>query len=256
MVGIVANIITDFTDWIDEFSANWWFLLVIFAVALLDSVLPVVPGETTVIAGGVAAGAGNQNLALVIFAGAFGAFLGDNLAYWIGHHFEPRVRAWAARKPNRAARLDSAGRQIKKRGGMLLVTARFIPGGRSILTISSGITQQPRVWFATWVAIAVTIWATYAAGLGYLFGQAFEDNHTAAFWLAFGTALSITLLVEVIRWIKDRRPAGRTTPAVAVIAHADDADRTLGDDCSGPSTRRRAPRRRPRYDRGGRRAAS
>jgi membrane protein DedA with SNARE-associated domain len=228
MVGIVANIITDFTDWIDEFSASWWFLLVIFAVALLDSVLPIVPGETTVIAGGVAAGAGNQNLALVIFAGAFGAFLGDNLAYWIGHHFEPRVRAWAARKPNRAARLDSAGRQIKKRGGMLLVTARFIPGGRSILTISSGITQQPWAWFATWVAIAVTIWATYAAGLGYLFGQAFEDNHTAAFWLAFGTALSITLLVEVIRWFKDRRAARRTAPAVAVIAHADDADRTLG----------------------------
>ena len=41
-------------------------------------------------------------------------------------------------------------------------------------------------------------------------------------------ALSITLLVEVIRWIKDRRAAGRTSPAVAVIAHADDADRTLG----------------------------
>lgn len=127
-----------------------------------------------------------------------------------------------------AARLDSAGHQIKKRGGMLLVTARFIPGGRSILTISSGITQQPRAWFATWVAIAVTIWATYAAGLGYLFGQTFEDNHTAAFWLAFGAALSITLLVEVIRWIKDRRAAGRTAPAGAVIAHADDVERTLG----------------------------
>ena len=93
--------------------------------------------------------------------------------------------------------------------------------------MSSGITQQPRVWFATWVAIAVTIWATYAAGLGYVFGQAFEDNHTAAFWLAFGTALSITLLVEVIRWIKDHRAAGRTAPTVTVIAHADDAERTL-----------------------------
>jgi membrane protein DedA with SNARE-associated domain len=227
MAVIVANVASDFTEWIDEVSSNWWFLLIIFAVALLDSVIPIVPGETTVIAGGVAAGAGNQTLALVIFAGAFGAFLGDNLAYSIGDRFEPRVRAWAARKPNRAARLDSAGLQIKKRGGLLLITARFIPGGRSILTISSGITQQPRLWFAAWVAIAGTIWATYAAVLGYLFGQAFEDNHTAAFWLAFGTALSITLIVEVIRWLMERRRERRTKTAASMIAHADSADHTL-----------------------------
>ena len=228
MVGIVANIISDFTEWIDEFSANWWFLLIIFSVALLDSVLPIVPGETTVIAGGVAAGAGNQTLALVIFAGASGAFLGDNLAYAIGNRFEPRVRAWAARRPNRAARLDSSALQIKKRGGLLLITARFIPGGRTILTVSSGITQQPRVWFAAWVAVAGIIWATYAAGLGYLFGQAFEDSHALAFWLAFGTALSITALVEIIRWIRDRGATDAAEATDAMIAHADDSDRTLG----------------------------
>jgi membrane protein DedA with SNARE-associated domain len=227
MVGIVASIITDVSEWLDEFSANWWFLLIIFSVALLDSVFPVVPGETTVIAGGVAAGAGNQTLALVILAGASGAFLGDNLAYWIGDKFEPRVRRWAARKPNRAARIDSAGNQIKKRGGMLLITARFIPGGRTILTVSSGITQQPRLWFVSWVAVAGIIWATYAAGLGYLFGQAFEDDHALAFWLAFGAALSITAMVEIIRWIRDRRTAAPSEPTETVIAHADDVDRTL-----------------------------
>ena len=42
------------------------------------------------------------------------------------------------------------------------------------------------------MAIAATVWATYAATLGYVFGQAFEDDHTLAFWLAFGTALAIT----------------------------------------------------------------
>lgn len=228
MIGIVANIITDVTEWLDEFSANWWFLLIIFAVALFDSVLPIVPGETTVIAGGVAAGAGNQTLAFVILAGAVGAFLGDNLSYTIGNRFEPRVQAWAERKSNRAARIDAAGMQIKKRGGLLLITARFIPGGRTILTVSSGITRQPRLWFAAWVAVAATIWATYAAGLGYLFGQAFENNHTAAFWLAFGTALAITLLVELIRWSRERRAGKRTETSGTMITHADEADRTLG----------------------------
>ncbi|MEM8619698.1 MAG: DedA family protein [Actinomycetota bacterium] len=204
---MVASIISDVTDWIESVSSNWWFLLVIFTVAFLDSVFPIVPGETTVIIGGVAAGTGNQQLILVIFAGALGAFLGDNLAYLIGRRFEGPVRRWAARKPARLDRLDAAGRQIKKRGGMLLITARFIPGGRTVLTISSGITHQPRAWFAGWVAVAGTIWATYAAGLGFLFGQAFEDNHTLAFLLAFVTALTITGLVEVVRWVRERRKA-------------------------------------------------
>jgi membrane-associated protein len=221
MALIVANIITDVTDWLDEFSSNWWFLLIIFAVALLDSVIPIVPGETTVIAGGVAAGAGNQSLALVILAGALGAFIGDNLAYTIGNRFEPRVDAWAARKQSRAERLDGAARQIRKRGGPLLITARFIPGGRTVLTVSSGLTSQPRRWFAKWVAVAAVIWATYAAGLGYLFGQAFEDDQAIAFWLAFGTALGITAMIEIIRWIRDR---GRTP----VIASTQEPDRTLG----------------------------
>jgi membrane protein DedA with SNARE-associated domain len=202
---MLANIITDWTDKLNDFSSNWWFLLIIFAIALLDSVIPIVPSETTVIIGGVAAGQGNQNIALVIFAGAFGAFLGDNLAYTIGHRFNRRVNRWADRKPSRRDRLDAAGRQIRKRGGMLLITARFIPGGRTILTISSGVTQQPRAWFAAWIAVATVLWASYAGGLGYLFGQTFEDNHTLAFWLAFATALSITALIEVVRWVRERR---------------------------------------------------
>ena len=60
---LVANIITDLTDWLEDVSAEWWFLLVILGIAFLDSVIPIVPSETTVILGGVAAGAGDQNLA-------------------------------------------------------------------------------------------------------------------------------------------------------------------------------------------------
>jgi membrane-associated protein len=199
---MTASIVSDLTGWIDDVSANWWFVAVIFVVALLDSVIPIVPSETTVIIGGVAAGQGDQNLLLVILAGAAGAFVGDNVAYEIGHRFEGRVHRWADRRPSRAIRLESAARQIRVRGGMLLITARFIPGGRTILTVSSGVTAQPRRWFAGWVAVAGLLWATYAAVLGYVFGQQFEDDHTLAFLLAFGTALGITAVIEVIRWIR------------------------------------------------------
>lgn len=202
---VLANVITDVFDWLGDFSANWWFLGIIFVIAYLDSIVPVVPSETMVIIGGVAAGIGDQRLLLVIAAGATGAFFGDTTAYLLGARMSGWIERRAAERPKLEQRLSWAERQIRTRGGLLLVTARFIPGGRTALTVSSGVTRQPKAWFTRWIAIAVVIWATYAALLGYLGGTAFEDDHTRAFLFAFGCAIGATLLIEAGRHLWSRR---------------------------------------------------
>lgn len=197
------------TGWLSDVSGAGWFIAVIAVIAFFDSVVPIVPSETTVIIGGVAAGAGDQNLLVVIIAGAVGAFLGDNAAYLLGNRLSGPIARRAQRREKLARRLQWAERQIRARGGLLLVTARFIPGGRTALTVSCGITHQPRLWFMSWVAIAVVIWATYAAVLGSVFGRAFQDDHTAAFLIAFATALAINVAIEAIRKVRHmRRAAG------------------------------------------------
>lgn len=208
---LTASLYSDVTDWVDEFSewlngisSNWWFLLIILTVAFFDSVIPIVPSETTVIVGGVAAGQGDQVLVAVIAAGAIGAFLGDNAAYLIGARMSGLIERIGERRPNFASRLDWAAAQIRTRGGPLLITARFIPGGRTALTISSGVTDQPQKWFAGWIVVAALIWATYAALLGYIGGKAFEDNHTLAFIVAFAAALVMTVLIELVRHFRNR----------------------------------------------------
>lgn len=204
LAAILANVVTDVSDWLNEFSANWYFLLIIFAVAFFDSVVPIVPSETTVIIGGVAAGVGDQPLLAVIACGAVGAFLGDNTAYMIGARMSGWIQRQAAKKEKRQLRLEWAAEQIRVRGGLLLITARFIPGGRTALTLSSGITHQPRRWFIGWTALAATIWASYAALLGYFGGKAFEDDHTTAFLVAFGSAIGITIVIEVVRHFRSK----------------------------------------------------
>jgi membrane protein DedA with SNARE-associated domain len=76
-----------------------------------------------------------------------------------------------------------------------------------VLTISSGITRQPRAWFMGWIALAAIIWATYAAGLGYFGGKTFEDDHTKAFLVAFSAAIGITVIVEIVRHLRARSKA-------------------------------------------------
>jgi membrane protein DedA with SNARE-associated domain len=200
---VVANAVTDATAWLEEFSSQWQFLVIIFVIAFLDSVLPIVPSETMVIIGGVAAGVGEQPILAVIAAGAVGAALGDSSAYFIGARLRGLVKRRADRSAKLAARLEWADTQIVRRGGPLLVTARFIPGGRTALTVSCGVTGQPRPWFFGWVAVAVSIWATYAAVLGYVFGETFD--HTTALILAFVTAIAINVAIEVVRHRRARR---------------------------------------------------
>jgi membrane-associated protein len=206
MLAGIFSWISDLTDTLGDWASNWWFLGVIFVIAFLDSVIPIVPSETTVIIGGVAVSTGEAaySLPLVIVAGAVGAFLGDNSAYAIGRRWSPAFERRAARKEGFRNRLRWAREQIEDRGGLLLITARFIPGGRTALTLSSGITRQRRLWFMKWTAVAATIWATYSAGLAYIVGSEFKDNHTQAFWIAFGTALSINVIIEIVRHLRRR----------------------------------------------------
>jgi membrane-associated protein len=206
----VLDFVNQSFDWLKDFSSSPWFYLIIFVIAVLDSVFPVVPSETTVIIGGVSAGLGNLDIPLVIVLGAAGAFVGDNLSYLIGRRLSSWLIARYARTPKSQKRIDSVIHQIHERGGLLLITARFIPGGRTLLTLSCGITGQPRQWFAKWTAIAGVIWASYAALLGYFGGKTFEESHTLAFLVAFGTALSITVLIELVRWLLKLRKSNRS----------------------------------------------
>ena len=75
---------------------------------------------------------------------------------------------------------------------------------RTALTLTSGITRQPRRWFAGWIAIAALVWASYAALLGAVAKDRFKENHTMAFVAAFGAAVGITLLIELVRHVRGR----------------------------------------------------
>ena len=191
---------------------SWWTFPFLFAFALLDSVIPIIPSETAVIAAGVAASAGDLNLLAVIVFAAAGAVVGDNIGYEIGK----RARPWVERRfsgPKAAARLLWARNLLARRGVGLIIVARFIPGGRTVVTITCGMTSMRRGKFVAANFVAGFIWATYAALLGYFGGKAFEDNHTGAFLLAFGVALAISGTTELVRWLLKRRSQPARTGA-------------------------------------------
>jgi membrane-associated protein len=176
--------------------------------------VPVVPSETAVITAGVVAAAGDLSLAIIIPAAAAGAFLGDNAAYAIGRGFGDRVTTRFFRREKAKKRISWAERQLEERGGELIVVGRFIPGGRTAVTLSAGTLRYPWGRFALFDAIAALSWALYAALLGYFGGRAFEDAPWKGLLLALGIAFTVTAGIELVRWALKRRRAAIATQGV------------------------------------------
>jgi membrane-associated protein len=130
-----------FTDLVS--NASGWAYLIIFALAYFDALVPVVPSETSVITAGVVASTGDLNLMLIVAVAASGAFLGDNTAYFIGRRYGTRIndRFFSSQKARK--RVEWAHKQVSERGGELILVARFIPGGRTVVTLSCGTLGYP-----------------------------------------------------------------------------------------------------------------
>ena len=91
-----------------------------------------------------------------------------------------------------------AARQLDRRGPMLLIVARFIPGGRTASTFMAGRTAYPLARFTPPVVAAGFLWASFATMLGYIGGQAFHDQTLLATGLGVLLALGFAGLVEIV----------------------------------------------------------
>ena len=189
-------------------DASGWAYAIVFLFAFLDALVPIVPSETAIITAGVVAASGDLSLALIIPAAAGGAFLGDNTAYLIGRRFGGRAteRFFSGEKAKQ--RMDWADEQLRERGGELIVVARFIPGGRTAVTLSAGTLGYPWRRFVVFDLAATLLWATYSALLGYYGGRTFESAWGLV--LALATAFAIAGGIELVRWALRRRNQRRS----------------------------------------------
>ena len=194
-------------------DASGWAYAIIFVLALLDALVPVVPSETSVITAGVVASSGDLSVPLIVLAAAGGAFAGDNTAYLLGRRFGTRIEARFFSGERGRKQIQWAERQLAERGGELIVVGRFIPGGRTAVTLSAGTLAYPWRRFVVFDAGASLIWALYATLLGYFGGRAFEDAPWKGLLLALGIAFAVAGLIELTRWLlkRRRRPSPTTS---------------------------------------------
>lgn len=190
------EILQTIEEWVIHSANQPWVLLVLYGLCVIDGFFPPVPSESIVIAlSSVALGGQGQSVWLIIPIAALGAITGDSIAYWIGTKI-PLQRIPFLQSGKGKEALDSAERQLSRRGGVYILAARYIPVGRVAVNMTAGAVGFPYRRFLAFDALAGVMWAGYSVLIGTAAGALFENNTLLGIVVGVIGGIAIGLLID------------------------------------------------------------
>jgi membrane-associated protein len=183
--------------------ALWTCLLLALAVAV-DAVLPLVPSEVALVGAGAMVATGAAEPVPVLAAAWLGALVGDCCSYLLGRRAGRLGVGRLLRRRRGRASVVWATRQLDRRTVPLLVAGRFLPGGRTVSTLTAGFLRVPGRRFVPAVALGGALWAGYVTTLGYLGGRGAAERPWAGALAGLLLATAAGLTVEGVRRLRSR----------------------------------------------------
>lgn len=146
--------------------------LLVFGVLLLCGFGLPIPEDITLIAGGLMAYYQKADVFVMIGVGLTGVMLGDGAMFQMGKRFGTRVFEWKwMAKIMHAERLELVKDKLKNHGYKVIFSARFMPGVRSLVFLSSGALGIPFRIFLLFDGLAALISVPAIVYSCYFFGD-------------------------------------------------------------------------------------
>jgi len=158
---------------IEQYMLAYGYWTIFFGVMLENAGL-LVPGETILLVGGYFAAShpAQFNIFRVMLTAAVGAVIGDNIGFWIGHHFGRafllKIGRFVFLTPKRLEHMEN---YFKSHGNKTILVARFITGLRVFAALLAGASKMPWRVFLMYNVAGALLWSVVITSLGYLFGQ-------------------------------------------------------------------------------------
>jgi membrane protein DedA with SNARE-associated domain len=195
---------------------NYGYLAVAGLILVENFGVPA-PGETILVAASVYAGTGRLSIVAVgviaVLAAIAGNCIGYAIGYFGGHALVLRFGKYVMLT---AERLEKTERFFDRRGGLVVVLARFFEGLRQAAGIIAGTAEMTFRRFLVFTTVGAVLWVALWAPLGYLAGNHIGTIYTDI--VRYSLYLLIALAVLVAAWItravlRRRRSARRPGPA-------------------------------------------
>ncbi len=212
LIQFIFDLLRDTKPTIDQFILDHGKLVyaLLFAIIFVETglvVMPFLPGDSLLfVAGSLAAGANAQlDLGLLFVLLFSAAVLGDNVNYWVGRFFGPRVVKWKTfgRDLVKQKHLDRTHGYFEKYGVKTIIIARFVPIVRTITPFVAGIgAMSYRRKFLPFDIAGGALWIGTMLTAGYLVGT--SEVVQRNFKLVIFGIIIISVLPMMVEAVRDR----------------------------------------------------
>ena len=210
----MGELLEQINDYAIDLGGSPWVYVAVLAFAAIDAFFPPLPSESVVVAlAAIGASTGDPDLVLLGLAAGAGAFLGDNFTYRVGRAIG--VERFALEKrPRLASAVERAERELDRRAAILILTARYIPVGRTAVNLTAGATGFPYRRFLPLSLLGASSWAAYSVLIGVVAGTWVKENPLLGAAVAVVIAAAVGFLIDQVLQRKRRREdaAGTGTP--------------------------------------------
>ena len=197
----------DFLNILINFFSNYGYFAV-FGVLILCGFGP---EDISLVAGGVISALGNTNEHIMFGVGMAGVLIGDSVVFSAGYFFGEKIlQNKFISKIITPARYEIVQEQFQKYGKWVVFMARFMPGLRTPVFLTAGISKRVsflRFFVTDFLAaiISVPIWVY----LGYYGASNFEQLKAwvVQVQISFFILLAIVILVLAVKIYRSRKIA-------------------------------------------------
>src|SRR5512138_533558 len=158
----------------------------------------------------------DRGLLMMVAVGLAGILAGDTIIFLAGRRFGHRVADVAPlRRIITPAKLEAVEKQIRRRGNLVVVVARFLPGLRAPTFFTVGHAKMPLWEFLLFDGAAALVSAPLWVCLGFWLGSDLRAlaREASRFSHYILVAVAVVLFALWIRWVQSRRaPAPAAAP--------------------------------------------
>jgi membrane protein DedA with SNARE-associated domain len=194
---------------------------VVFGVLLLCGFGFPMPEDVILVTGGVLAWlsspietltvremASDPGLRTMVLVGLAGILAGDSVIFWMGRRLGVRVAEFRLlRRLVPPDKLEEVEKRLRRRGNVVVVLARYLPGLRAPTFFTVGHSRMPYWEFLLFDGLAALLSAPLWVCLGFWFGDDIDraTREATRFGHYILAAVAIVLAFLAFRWLQRRR---------------------------------------------------
>jgi len=183
--------------------------LFLFASSVVENIFPPIPGDTITAFGAFLVGTGRLNYGLVFAVTTVGSVVGFMTLFALGRYLERHFFIERDYTYFSAKSIIAAEEWFRRRGNLVVLGNRFLPGVRSVISIVAGISMLNPLTVLLLSTVSAAVWNLIWIHAGYMLGDRWEivREKVGVLMRSYNIVAAIVIVIAIIavilyRWRK------------------------------------------------------